>query len=229
MNKTILALFDLDKTLIPLDSDYSWGVFLGRHGYVDVAEYTEKNARFYEQYTQGTLDIFAYSEFVFKVLSEHPMGELLRWRTQFMAEFIEPMITPQAEHLVQRHLKAGHTCVLISATNEFVITPIAERFGFDAANIIGTTPEQIDGKFTGKVAGVPSFQNGKITRLEQWLSAHELTWADIGMSFFYSDSINDLPLLETVDFPMICNPDERLRAIAHVRYWAITELFKPSK
>ena len=220
---TILAIFDLDKTLIANDSDYNWGVFLGRYGYVDAAHYQAQNEYFYEQYTKGSLDIFAYSEFVFKVLADTSMATLLQWREQFMQEMILPLIQPQAMALVQKHIDIGHQCVLVSATNAFVIEPIARHFGFE--HIIGTTPEQINGQFTGKVAGTPSFQAGKITRLEQWLAAQNLSWDTVKGSFFYSDSINDLPLLEHVTFPVACNPDVRLREIARTRHWPILELF----
>ncbi len=220
---TILAIFDLDKTLIANDSDYNWGVFLGRHGYVDAAHYQAQNEYFYEQYAKGTLDVFAYSEFVFKVLADTSMATLLQWREQFMQEMILPLIQPQAMALVQKHIDIGHQCVLVSATNEFVIEPIARYFGFE--HIIGTTPEQINGQFTGKVAGTPSFQAGKIARLEQWLVAQNLSWDTVKGSFFYSDSINDLPLLEHATFPVVCNPDVRLREIARARHWPILELF----
>ena len=220
---TILAIFDLDKTLIANDSDYNWGVFLGRHGYVNADEYQQQNELFYQQYAQGTLDIIEYSEFVFKVLSEHPMSELLEWRAQFLEEMILPLVEPQAKALVQKHVDMGHTCVLVSATNEFVIEPIAQLFGFK--HIIGTTPEQIDGQFTGKVVGTPSFQAGKIKRMEQWLAAHNLSWDSVKGSFFYSDSINDLPLLEYASYPVACNPDASLREIALSRHWPILELF----
>lgn len=220
---TILAIFDLDKTLIANDSDYNWGVFLGRYGYVDAAHYQAQNEYFYEQYTKGSLDIFAYSEFVFKVLADTSMATLLQWREQFMQEMILPLIQPQAMALVQKHIDIGHQCVLVSATNEFVIEPIARYFGFE--HIIGTTPEQINGQFTGKVAGTPSFQAGKIARLEQWLVAQNLSWDTVKGSFFYSDSINDLPLLEHATFPVACNPDACLREIALARHWPILELF----
>ncbi len=220
---TTLAIFDLDKTLIANDSDYNWGVFLTRHGYVDGAEYEARNELFYAQYAAGTLNIIEYSEFVMKVLADTPMDELLQWREAFMQEMILPLMQPQALELVQRHREAGHLSLLISATNSFVIEPIARYFGFE--HIIGTTPEQVDGRFTGKVAGTPSFKDGKIDRLNQWLVQQGLSWNTVQGSFFYSDSINDLPLLEHVSFPVACNPDSRLREIARARHWPILELF----
>lgn len=219
--KTV-ALFDLDKTLIPGDSDHGWGAFLSRNGYVDAAEYAQKNESFYQQYCAGTLDIIEYSEFAFEVLARHPMTQLLQWREQYMVEFVEPLIRPSALDLVAKHRSAGHECVLVSATNEFVIEPIGRRLGFE--HIIGTTPEQRDGQFTGKVFGTPSFQAGKITRVAQWLAAQGLSWEGIS-SFFYSDSMNDVPLLERATFPIACNPDDSLRVIARQRHWPILELF----
>lgn len=224
---TTLAIFDLDKTLISNDSDYHWGAFLAENGYVDAEFYQSRNEFFYQQYAAGTLDIFEYSEFVFDVLARTPMETLLAWRAEFVAQKIMPMVLPQAQALVQKHLDAGHQCVLISATNEFVIEPIARLFGFE--HIIGTTPECVEGRFTGKVAGVPSFQMGKITRLEAWMKHQNLAWSDVNMSFFYSDSANDLPLLERVGMPIACNPDARLRELALVRHWPILELFVETK
>ena len=208
---------------MPTTQTITGAFFLGRHGYVDAAHYQAKNEYFYGQYSAGTLDIFEYSEFAFKVLADTPMATLLQWREQFMQEMILPLIEPQAMALVQKHIDIGHQCVLVSATNAFVIEPIARHFGFE--HIIGTTPEQVNGQFTGKVAGVPSFQAGKIARLEQWLSTQNLSWDTVKGSFFYSDSINDLPLLEHASFPVACNPDARLREIARARYWPILELF----
>ena len=212
--KTV-ALFDLDKTLIPGDSDHGWGAFLSRHGYVDASEYARKNELFYQQYCAGTLDIIEYSEFAFQVLARHPMAQLVQWREQYMAEFVEPLIRPEALALVRKHQDAGH---------EFVIEPIARRLGFE--HIIGTTPEQIDGQFTGKVFGTPSFQQGKITRVTQWLQTQGLAWDGIS-TFFYSDSMNDEPLLAQATFPIACNPDASLRSIALARHWPILELFAP--
>lgn len=221
MKKTI-ALFDLDKTLIPGDSDHGWGAFLAQNGFVDAVGFKNKHDYFYKQYCAGTLDIIEYSEFAFEVLTQHPMAELLQWREQFMAEFIEPMIRPEALDLVKKHQDAGHECVLISATNEFVIEPIGWRLGFK--HIMGTTPEQKDGQFTGKVFGIPSFQAGKITRVTQWLNEHDADWNSV-VTFFYSDSMNDVPLLEKATFPIACNPDETLHGIALARRWPILKLF----
>ena len=217
-----VALFDLDKTLIPGDSDHSWGHFLAKHGHVDGAEYDRRNDAFYRQYCAGTLNIIEYSEFAFEVLAANPRADLLKWREQYMAEVIEPMIRPQALDLVKKHLDSGHECVLVSATNEFVIEPIARRLGFE--HIIGTTPEQKNGQFTGKVIGTPSFQAGKITRVSEWLNERGADWGQVS-SFFYSDSMNDVPLLEKATFPIACNPDATLRDIALTRRWPILELF----
>ena len=217
-----IALFDLDKTLIPGDSDHSWGAFLARHGHVDAAEYARKNDYFYREYCAGTLDITEYCEFAFRVLAANPTAQLRQWREQYMQEVIEPMIRSEALDLVQKHLDVGHECVLVSATNSFVIEPIAQRLGF--SHIIGTTPEQKEGEFTGKISGLPSFQAGKITRVGEWLNEQGADWDNV-VSFFYSDSINDIPLLEKATFPVACNPDDNLRSIALTRRWPILELF----
>ena len=222
MMKKTIALFDLDKTLIPGDSDHGWGAFLAKHGFVDAVGFKNKHDYFYTQYCAGTLDIIEYSEFAFEVLTRHPMAQLLQWREQFMAEYIEPMIRPQAIALVKKHQDAGHECVLVSATNEFVIEPIGWRLGFE--QIIGTKPEQKDGQFTGKVLGTPSFQAGKITRVTQWLNERGADWDSV-TTFFYSDSMNDVPLLEKATFPIVANPDETLRGIALARHWPILTLF----
>ncbi len=219
--KTV-ALFDLDQTLIPGDSDHGWGSFLSRNGYVDALDFKKRHDYFYAEYCAGTLDIIEYSEFAFEVLVANPMADLLQWREQYMAEFVEPLIRDSALALVAKHRAVGHECVLVSATNEFVIEPIGRRLGFE--HIIGTTPEQIDGQFTGKVSGTPSFQAGKITRVAQWLGERGWNWDNVA-SFFYSDSMNDVPLLAQATFPIACNPDESLRAIARERHWPILELF----
>ncbi|GHA65620.1 haloacid dehalogenase [Formosimonas limnophila] len=221
---TTLAIFDLDHTLIPADSDHGWGAFLVRHGYVDASEHKAMNDYFYEQYQAGSMNVLEYCEFSFQVFAKNDMATLNQWHEQFMNEFVNPVIHPQALELVQRHKDAGHIPVLISSTNEFVITPIAQKLGF--THIIGTRPEMKDGRYTGNVAGVPSFQAGKITRINEWLTEQGLgTWDDLACTFFYSDSMNDLPLLEKATFPVVTNPDERLQALALARHWMILELF----
>lgn len=221
--KPIVALFDLDKTLIPGDSDHAWGTFLSRKGYVDADFYQGKNDYFYGQYSAGSLDIYEYCDFAFKVLTDSPMEQLLEWRAQYMQEVIEPLIRPHALELVQKHKQAGHIVVLTTATNDFVTAPIAERLGID--HLIATRAEMIDNQYTGKVAGAPNFQAGKITRATEWLQAQNLSWDALASSYVYSDSINDAPLLAHGTFAVATNPDARLRSLALEKRWSILELF----
>ncbi|MCG6967048.1 MAG: HAD-IB family hydrolase [Chromatiaceae bacterium] len=214
-----LAIFDLDNTLLAGDSDYLWGQFLGEIGAVDGASYERENERFYQEYREGRLDIMAFLAFSLKPLSEHPRDQLDAWHARFMRERIEPLITAAAEQLVDRHRAAGDTLMLITATNSFVTAPIAARLGI--RNLIATEPELQDGRFTGRVAGIPSFREGKVTRLQAWLEQHQQTLDD---AWFYSDSHNDLPLLERVDHPVAVDPDETLRGHALGRGWPIVSL-----
>ncbi len=214
-----LAIFDLDQTLIPGDSDYLWGVFLGEQGIVDAEEYERENERFYAEYRQGQLDIQAFLRFSFRVLKEHPMEDLLRWRAQFLREKIEPILTESARALVEQHRAQGHQLLIITATNAFITEPIAQSFGID--HLIATLPEMKEGRFTGEVAGIPAFREGKVQRLKAWLAE---TGTDLRGSYFYSDSHNDLPLLEQVDHPVAVNPDDRLRREAQLRGWPILHL-----
>ena len=219
-----VAFFDLDHTLLPADSDHGWGAFLVANAYVDADYYQRKNDEFYGHYQAGTLDIAEYCAFSFQVLADNDMATLRRWHAQFMAQTITPVIRPEAIALVQKHKDAGHIPVLISATNEFVITPIGVALGFE--HIIGTTPELIDGRYTGRVTGTPSFREGKITRVQAWLSEQwHADLNDLTGCFFYSDSINDLPLLEKVAFPVATNPDTRLTELALARQWPVLQLF----
>ncbi|KAB0604250.1 MAG: HAD-IB family hydrolase [Cupriavidus sp.] len=222
-----LALFDLDHTLIPTDSDHEWGRFLVRLGVVDEESYRRKNDEFYTQYKAGTLDIQAFLRFALAPLAANPRDRLDQWRVRFMHEVIEPVITPQARALVYKHLEAGDLCAVVTATNSFVTSPIAQAFGIK--HLIATEPETIDGKpesaFTGEVAGVPSFREGKITRVDSWLKSMGAKWDDFGSTTFYSDSANDLPLLEKVSEPIAANPDDRLRNHAAAAGWRIMDLF----
>lgn len=222
LTKPSIAFFDLDKTLIPGDSDHQWGEFLTRHGYVDTDYYQQKNDYFYQQYTDGILDIHEYAEFSYKVLKDNSIEKLNQWHAQFMLEYIEPMITPQALELVQKHKKSGHTVVLTSATNDFIATPIGKRLGTD--HVIATQAEQVEGRYTGKISGVPNFQAGKVIRMTQWLQEQGLSWDNIA-SYGYSDSINDAPLLEQTTFATATNPDARLKQLALQKHWAIIEIF----
>lgn len=214
-----LALFDLDHTLLTQDSDFLWGQFLVQQGHVDAEFYARENLRFYQDYQAGTLDIHAYAAFVLAPLQRHPAETVAAWRARFIAEKIEPVIAPLAPALLERHRAAGAQLVITTATNRFITEPIAERLGVDA--LIATDPEQIDGRYTGRIAGTPNFQAGKVHRLEQWLAAQP---GPVGPITFYSDSRNDLPLLERVDHPVAVDPDPVLRDIATARGWPVISL-----
>jgi len=214
-----LAIFDLDHTLLGGDSDHAWGEFLCRKGGVDEAHYRAANDRFREAYLRGELDIHQFLNFALNPLARHTPEQLEDWREEFMREWIEPIILPKAQALLQRHREQGDFLLIITATNRFVTAPIADRLAVD--HLLATEPEVRDGRFTGRVAGTPCFQRGKVERLQQWLQESGHTLAG---SWFYSDSHNDLPLLEVVDHPVATNPDERLRAIATARGWPILQL-----
>jgi HAD superfamily hydrolase (TIGR01490 family) len=224
---TQLALFDLDSTLLPCDSDYEWGQFLARIGVVDGDDYAKKNERFYQDYKEGKLDIHAFLRFSLKPLSEHSRAQLKEWHDAFMKEVINGQLRQSAIDLVKRHQDAGDLCCVITATNSFVTRPIVASFGID--HLIATEPATVGNSplanFTGKVKGIPNFREGKIQNLHEWLAAQELSFEKMPRSYFYSDSINDLPLLEEVSNPVATNPDERLRNEAHQRHWPILELF----
>lgn len=213
------ALFDLDNTLINGDSDYQWGRFLARLGIVDGEVYERENQRFYDEYKAGELDIGEFLRFSLKPLADNPRDKLDRLRDQFMAEDIQPIMLPAARKLVERHREAGDMLIIITATNHFVTELIAAEFGVDL--LIATTPESIDGQFTGNVAGTPCFQDGKVTRLNDWLAENGRELTD---SWFYSDSHNDIPLLNAVDHPVAVDPDEKLRAHATSEGWPIISL-----
>lgn len=211
-----LALFDLDNTLLAGDSDHGWGQFLVDQGIVDPVLFKQTNDRFFEQYQSGELDIYEYSEFSLGTLSRFEDQQLQQWRQQFMREVVAPMQLAKGRQQIAEHKQQGDTVVIITATNAFVTTPIAQDFGAD--HLIATEPEIQDGRFTGKVAGTPCFQAGKITRLQQWLQQTALSMAD---SVFYSDSFNDLPLLEVVDKPIAVDPDPVLQQHAERLNWPI--------
>jgi len=217
-----LALFDLDNTLLAGDSDFQWGQYLIQHGLLDKEEHTAINLGFYEDYKAGRLDIHAFLDFQLKPLSEHKRSELDALHANYMAEKIRPMITPQARALVEKHRQNGDLLMIITATNSFVTGPIAQEFGID--NLIGTTPEEINGEFTGKVVGTPSFQAGKITRLNEWLAARGQTLKSFETTWFYSDSHNDLPLMKLVDKPVAVDPDPTLLAYAQEAGWPVISL-----
>lgn len=214
-----LAIFDLDNTLLAGDSDYLWGQFLGELGVVDRVSYERENERFYLEYREGRLDIMAFLSFSLKPLSEHPQEQLDAWHARFMREKIEPLITAASERLVGKHRDAGDTLMIITATNAFVTAPIAERLGIP--HLIATEPERHDGRYTGRVSGTPSFREGKVSRLEDWLSQYQQT---LDGAWFYSDSHNDLPLLELVSHPVAVDPDQPLAAHARERGWPVISL-----
>jgi HAD superfamily hydrolase (TIGR01490 family) len=224
---TQLALFDLDNTLLPFDSDYEWGQFLVRQGVVDGIDYAQKNEQFYADYKLGKLDIDAFLRFALKPLSEHPRAQLQQWHDAFMTEVIIGKLHPAAIALVKRHHDAGDLCCVVTATNSFVTRPIVNAFGI--THLVATEPATInnDAKqmFTGAVHGIPSFREGKIQRVQDWLASLGHTIDQMEKSYFYSDSLNDLPLLEAVTHPIATNPDPRLRAEAEKRQWPILELF----
>lgn len=214
-----LAIFDLDNTLLGGDSDHAWGEFLCEKGIVDSDEYRRANDYFYDQYKNGGLDIYEFLDFVLRPLATLNKEKLNTLHQQFMAEKIEPIILPKALELLKNHRERGDYLLIITATNHFVTGPIANRLGVDA--IIATDPEMIDGNYTGKVTGIPCFQEGKVTRLNDWLSANPYTLED---SYFYSDSHNDLPLLQLVTNPIAVNPDETLEAHANEHLWPVLDL-----
>lgn len=217
-----LALFDLDNTLLDGDSDFEWSQFLISIGVLDRELFEAKNLHFYEQYKQGTLDIHEFLDFQLKPLSRHARKTLDAWHLQFMRDKVMAMITQPSRELVNKHLAAGDLCVIVTATNSFVTAPIAREFGIE--HLIATDPEHKDGEFTGRVAGIPSFREGKIARLESWLDERGWTLDSFADSTFYSDSLNDLPLLLKVKRPVAANPDDTLRAHAERHGWPIVNL-----
>ena len=211
-----LALFDLDNTLLADDSDFLWGCFLVEKNLVDKIAYDDANKRFYDAYKQGTLDIDEFLTFSLKPLTEHPRETLDALHVEFMKKYITPVMTQKGQQQIQHHRDRGDTIVIITATNSFVTGPIARAFKVD--DLIASEPEIIDKQYTGKVAGTPCFQQGKITKLNQWL---ESSSHDLANSVFYSDSHNDIPLLELVTLPIAVDPDDELKKIAEQRNWQI--------
>lgn len=214
-----LAIFDLDNTLLSGDSDYLWGRYLVELGVVDGDDYERANAQFYEDYRAGRLDIDAFLAFALRPLRDNDPADLYRWRGEFLSKRIEPCIGQPALDLVDQHRRRGDTLLVITATNAFVTAPIVERFGI--RHLIATEPERDGTGFTGRVAGIPAFQAGKVTRLEAWLSERD---EDLAGSTFYSDSINDLPLLERVDHAVTVDPDPDLAEAARARGWPMLSL-----
>jgi len=221
--KRRIALFDLDHTLIPIDSDYEWGEFTIALGWCEGHEFKRRNAEFFAHYQAGTLDIHDYVRFATQAIREQGATKSIAAHARFMSEIVQKGIQTAALDLVRGHQAAGDDTVIVTATNEFVTRPIAEAFG--VAELIAVELERdAAGQLTGEIRGTPSFREGKVARVQQWLADRGLHWETVE-STFYSDSMNDLPLLEKVTHPVATNPDERLRAIATERGWRILELF----
>jgi HAD superfamily hydrolase (TIGR01490 family) len=222
-----LALFDLDHTLLPLDSDHAWGVFTTTLGWTDPVDFSRRNDEFFAHYRAGTLDIHEYIHFSTVAIRRHGAIKSEAAHADFMRTVIKPAIQPQALELVRSHQEQGDQVLIITATNEFVTRPIAEAFGVNELIAVELEREEISGEsawFTGEVKGIPSFREGKVTRIEAWLAARQLRLSDVE-STFYTDSINDLSLMENVTHPVATNPDDRLRAIAVQKGWRILDLF----
>ena len=218
--KQRLVLFDLDNTLLAGDSDFEWAQFLIEQGVLDRGVYEARNQQFYDQYKAGTLDIGEFLDFQLKPLSRHPRAQLDAWHREFMQRKIRPLMRGKARALVESHRR--DLCAVISATNSFVTAPIASEFGIE--NLIATEPEQVNGSFTGGVSGIPCFREGKVARLDAWLAARGSKLAAFPESWFYSDSLNDLPLLERVTHPVAVDPDPTLREHAGRKGWRIISL-----
>lgn len=214
-----LAIFDLDNTLIKGDSDHAWGDFLVAEGVVDADEYAKANDQFLQDYLNGDLDILRYLAFALAPLAKHDSETLYELRERFVSERIRPLMLDKAAQLLAEHRKQGHYLLIITATNRFVTQPIADLLGVD--DLIATEPEMRDGRYTGGVAGIPSFQDGKVARLEAWLAENGQSADD---AWFYSDSHNDVPLLEQVAHPVAVDPDTKLEALARERGWPVISL-----
>ena len=220
---TKIALFDLDHTLIPFDSDQSWGEHTITLGWRDPVDFKQRNQAFFEQYRAGTLDLAHYVRFATEAMRLQGAAKAIAGHASFMQAVVQPGIKKVALELVQSHQRAGHEVVIVTATNEFVTRPIATAFGVTEL-IAVELARDADGLLTGEIQGTPSFRDGKVTRVGEWLAARQLEWDDVE-TWFYSDSMNDLPLLEKATHPVATNPDERLRAIAAERGWRILDLF----
>lgn len=217
-----LALFDLDYTLLSGDSDYAWAQFLIEGGVLDRAEHEAKNERFFRDYQEGRLDIDAFLEFQLAPLARHAPEQLATWHAEYMRNKVRPMIRPKGLELVHRHAGHGDLCAIVTSTNAFVTAPIARELGVE--HLLATDLEMRDGRFTGKVSGMPCYREGKVLRVAEWLGSRGQTLASFSESWFYSDSRNDLPLLECVTRPVAVDPDDTLRGEASARGWPIISL-----
>ncbi|MEE1887741.1 histidinol-phosphatase [Pseudomonas carassii] len=214
-----LALFDLDNTLLGGDSDHAWGDYLCERGILDPVAYKQRNDAFYQDYLNGTLDMQAYLAFSMEILAASEPAQLEQWHREFMRDCIEPIILPRAEALLRQHREAGDQLVIITATNRFVTAPIARRLGVRV--LLATECEAQDGRYTGRSTDIPCFREGKVTRLNRWMLENGF---DLEDSYFYSDSMNDVPLLEVVANPVAVDPDPKLRAEAERRGWQVISL-----
>jgi len=214
-----LAVFDLDNTLLAGDSDYLWGRFLVEHGIVDAEHYARENERFYREYQAGTLDIHLYAAFVLRPLIDCELARMHDLRERFVAECVAPIVARGTRALLDRHRAAGDTLIITTATNRFVVEPIAALLGIE--HLLATDPELVDGRYTGRIAGVPNYQAGKVVRLRQWMAERGNRWTRLAC---YSDSHNDIPLLEMADEPVAVDPDPVLAALAAHRGWKIVSL-----
>lgn len=219
-----LTLFDLDGTLIPVDSDHSFGAFMVDVGWADRAAWGAKNDEFFAQYNAGTLDLPAYVAFATSAWRNRPLDEALVMRERFMAEIGQPALRPEAVALVEKHRAAGDLIALVTATNEFVTAPFAQAFGIEHLIAVQLERDE-EGRYTGAVRGVPSFREGKIERVQAWLEGLGAQWSGFERVTFYSDSTNDLPLLERVSHPVATNPSPTLSVIAAERGWPQLQLF----
>lgn len=215
-----LALFDLDNTLLAGDSDFEWAQFLIEKEVLDREVYEARNRHFYEAYKAGTLDIHEFLDFQLKPLARHPRKQLDQWHAEFMQDKILPIITQKSRDLIESHRDDAR--VVITATNRFVTAPIARELGIE--NLIATEPEEVSGEFTGRVKGVPSFREGKVERLKSWMEGHGIEWGKLSETWFYSDSLNDLPLLSLVSHPVAVDPDETLKEHALRHDWRVISL-----
>jgi HAD superfamily hydrolase (TIGR01490 family) len=217
-----LALFDLDNTLLSGDSDYEWAQFLIEEGVLERERYEAANQRFFDQYKAGKLDIVEFLDFQLAPLAQYPRGQLDRWHNKFMARKITPIIREKGRALLRQHQTKGILCAIITSTNAFVTGPIARKLGVQ--HLLATEIEEADGRFTGRPRGTPCFREGKIERLNAWLAAQGLDLGSFSASWFYSDSLNDLPLMERVTRPVAVDPDDTLRSTAEARGWDVISL-----
>lgn len=222
-----IALFDLDHTLLPIDSDYSWGEFTQAIGWTDPVVFKQRNDAFFQHYQRGTLDVHDYVRFATEAVRLRGRDAALQAREKFMRDVITPVIRPEARALLEGHRRTGEQLVIVTATNEFVTRPIADALGVQELIAVRLAVGP-DGWITGEIDGVPSMREGKVTRVAEWLRSQGVDWDGVETTF-YSDSMNDVPLLERVDHPVATNPDARLRAVAQQRGWRILDLFSPEK